>query len=306
MIRLCLFLFVLCAGPLNAQTLNFPSNAVLTAEETVALGSFDLPAGPWAEAVLPVARHEGALTRQAWRIDATDITTLQILRPLREQLRNAGMAVIFECETATCGGFDFRFATPVMLPPDMQVNLGDFRYLSAEGSDVAFGIMVSKTADAGFVQVTRVGPADAPLATASAPNVRGIAVAEHEEDLATHLETTGRFVLSGLEFETGSAQLAADENPALAALAHFLAAHPDRQVALVGHTDSAGSLDGNIALSKRRAAAVMERLVTYYQVPRRQMEAQGMGYLAPLASNLTEDGRSLNRRVEVIITSTGD
>jgi len=72
----------------------------------------------------------------------------------------------------------------------------------------------------------------------------------------------------------------------------------------VGHTDAEGSLDGNIALSRRRAASVLERLVTAYQVDRRQMEAQGMGYLAPIASNLTEEGREANRRVEVIVTST--
>ena len=41
-----------------------------------------------------------------------------------------------------------------------------------------------------------------------------------------------------------------------------------------------------------------------YGVPRRQLEAEGMGYLAPIASNLTEDGREANRRVEVIVTST--
>ncbi|MDP5359491.1 MAG: OmpA family protein, partial [Paracoccaceae bacterium] len=87
-------------------------------------------------------------------------------------------------------------------------------------------------------------------------------------------------------------------------LADYLLLHPDRTVALVGHTDSAGSLATNIALSKRRAGSVLERLVTVYGVARRQLEAEGMGYLAPVSSNLTEAGREANRRVEVIITST--
>jgi outer membrane protein OmpA-like peptidoglycan-associated protein len=49
---------------------------------------------------------------------------------------------------------------------------------------------------------------------------------------------------------------------------------------------------------------VLERLVTTYDIPRNQLDAQGMGYLSPVMTNLTEDGREANRRVEVIITST--
>jgi OOP family OmpA-OmpF porin len=75
-------------------------------------------------------------------------------------------------------------------------------------------------------------------------------------------------------------------------------------VALVGHTDSSGTLGGNIALSKQRAGSVLERLVSDYGANRRQLEAEGMGYLSPIANNLTETGREANRRVEVIITSS--
>jgi OOP family OmpA-OmpF porin len=63
-------------------------------------------------------------------------------------------------------------------------------------------------------------------------------------------------------------------------------------------------LNGNIALSKRRASSVLDRLTRDYDIPRRQMEAEGMGYLSPLSTNLTQEGRDLNRRVEVIVTST--
>jgi outer membrane protein OmpA-like peptidoglycan-associated protein len=87
-------------------------------------------------------------------------------------------------------------------------------------------------------------------------------------------------------------------------LADYLAAQPDLSVALVGHTDASGSLDGNIVISKRRAGSVLERLVSDYGVARRQLDAQGMGYLSPIASNQTQEGRDANRRVEVIVTST--
>ena len=122
--------------------------------------------------------------------------------------------------------------------------------------------------------------------------------------LAEALESVGRFVMTDLAFQTGSASLGDDDYPSLTALAAYLAERPGRTVALVGHTDSEGSLAGNIALSKRRAGSVLERLVSDYGVARDQLEAEGMGYLAPIANNLTEAGRDQNRRVEVIVTST--
>jgi OOP family OmpA-OmpF porin len=75
-------------------------------------------------------------------------------------------------------------------------------------------------------------------------------------------------------------------------------------VALVGHTDALGSLAGNTDLSRARAVSVRERLIAEYAVPAAQLTAEGVGYLAPRATNQTEDGRARNRRVEAIVTST--
>ena len=72
-------------------------------------------------------------------------------------------------------------------------------------------------------------------------------------------------------------------------------------VFLVGHTDNVGSLAANITLSKDRAKAVIDRLVEKYGVNPSQMSWDGVGYLSPIASNNTEKGRELNRRVEVVI-----
>ncbi len=60
-------------------------------------------------------------------------------------------------------------------------------------------------------------------------------------------------------------------------------------------------LDANIALSKRRAGTVRDRLVNEYGVPPGRVAAEGMGYLAPVASNLTPEGRERNRRVEALL-----
>ena len=305
--RAAIGLWLLVASGAQAQGLSFPSNATLVRETSESFDSYAMPVGPWHDGTMATETVEGALLQQAWRIAATGLTSLQLIPPLRDQLRNDGFTIVYECQDQACGGFDFRFATQVMSPPDMQVNLGDFRYLAArretdEGPEL-LSVIASRSANAGFVQVTRVGAKKADAVQTDAPAMRAPAQGATAHDFGQSLLATGHAVLEGLAFETGSAQLAAGDYEVLQTLADFLAAMPDLVVALVGHTDSSGSLDGNIALSKRRAGSVLERLVSDYGVPRRQLDAQGMGYLAPLATNLTEEGRQANRRVEVIITS---
>lgn len=307
--RLAAFLAV-AAGALQAQTLDFPSNASLQAEVIRPADSYVLPLGIWDQGQMPTQTVEGRVTQQAWRIEAPSLTTLQLVRPLREQLRNDRYRIIFECQTEACGGFDFRFGVETLPPPQMRINIGDFRFLAAERRGAEgpeyLTLFTSRTAEAGFVQITHVGPdtetADV-IAQAEAAPLRAFG-AQPDASLAEQLDQAGRAVLSDLSFDTGSAQLADGDYASLRALADYLANTPSRTVALVGHTDSSGALDANIALSKRRAASVLERLVSVYGVDRGQLEAEGMGYLAPLSSNLTEEGRTANRRVEVIVTST--
>lgn len=291
----------------QAQSLTLPGQASLQIREDSAASSYDVPVNIWADGILPVITVEGNVTREAWRLAGPALTSLQILRPLREQLQNDRFRIIFECQTEACGGFDFRFATATLPPPEMQINLGDFRFLSAQ-RDSAAGreyatLFISATAQAGFVQITRVAPTSAPALQLATPDDM-LPVLSGGDSLAIQLETNGRAILPDLEFATGSAVLQDQAFESLAGLAGYLDAFPARSVALVGHTDSSGDLDQNIALSRRRAGAVLERLVSDYDVDRRQLAAEGMGYLAPVASNRTAAGRELNRRVEVIITST--
>lgn len=293
----------------TAQVLEFPGNASLTLEEAEQAGRYVVPVEPYAHGFDNAIPVDGFVTRQAWRIEARGLSTDQILGPLRRQLEAQGFVPLLDCVAEGCGGFDFRYAIRVIRPPEMYVDLGDFRFLSAirasDAGDEAIGLLVSRSAHAGFVQVTRVAPqgSETPVAVADAAPVRA-ATSLPQGDFAARLEAEGHVVLPDLSFATGSAQLDEGPHESLAALADYLRSNPQRTVALVGHTDAEGSLEGNIALSRRRAASVLERMVSVHGIPRRQMEAQGMGYLAPVASNLTQAGRDANRRVEVIVTST--
>lgn len=307
MIRsLSIFVFSLCCLlPLasQSQVLQFPGNARLALDDSSDPAAYAMPIGPW-DGELPVVTVEGEVMRQAWNVAAEGVTVLQIAAPLRRQIVEAGFEVVFECETARCGGFDFRFATEVLPAPQMYVDLGNFHFLAARRNEEALSLLVSASTREGFVQVIRVAPSGAePLAEATGPQLRE-AASRNLGDFGQMLEEDGRVILSDLSFDTGSAQLGEGPFSSLRSLADYLEANQGRRVALVGHTDAEGSLEGNITLSRRRAGSVMERLVSEYGVRRAQLDAQGMGYLAPIASNLTPEGREANRRVEVIVVST--
>lgn len=293
------------AAPVAAQDLALPSGARLMSEEQSGLGSYALPTGPFANGVLPVDVIEGPILRQAWRRPGA-ATTLQILAPLRDQIEAAGFTVLLDCQTRDCGGFDFRFATEVLPGPGMYVDLTDFRFLSARGAgDTAISVLVSRSSSAAFIQLIRVGDAaEGQVGTAAPGEGTAPVLPRSTGSLAEVLESRGRLVLEGLSFATGSSSLGDGDFESLKALARYLADNPGREIAIVGHTDSVGSLDNNIALSRRRAASVLDRLVNGYGVNRSQLQAGGMGYLAPIVSNLTAEGREANRRVEAVLVST--
>jgi len=104
-----------------------------------------------------------------------------------------------------------------------------------------------------------------------------------------------------LIFATGASALSGARYDSLARLADYLIANPDRRVVLVGHTDAEGPLEGNIALSRARASAVRQVLIDDFGAPSDRIDAEGIGFLAPRASNATDAGRQANRRVEVVL-----
>ncbi len=311
MVGLGLFLTVL-AGPLMAMVPEFAAPARVS--ETTALGSdsYQMPVGPFSAGKIAVQTVEGAVTATAYQIDAKGLTTLEIVAPLRDQVTAAGYQILFECAADDCGGFDFRFGTRVIAEPAMHVDLADYRFLSATRSGPAgteaISLLVSRSALLGFVQLIEVGAARAIAVPAvRAPVPEAIAALPLEDDaVGAALSTKGSLVLEDVVFASGASVLGAEPIASLTALAAWLKADPSRAVVVVGHTDASGGLAINVALGAQRADAIRGRLVGGLGVPSAQVTAEGAGYLAPRASNLTEDGRRLNRRVEVVLVPAGN
>lgn len=119
-------------------------------------------------------------------------------------------------------------------------------------------------------------------------------------DLSREIGAAGHVAVYGVHFDVDKADIKAESAPALGEMAKLLEQQPRLNVAIVGHTDNVGTLEHNLLLSERRAAAVAQYLVRQHQISAGRLLAKGVGPLAPIASNKAEDGRAKNRRVELI------
>lgn len=120
------------------------------------------------------------------------------------------------------------------------------------------------------------------------------------EEIVGQISEVGSIALYGIQFDYDSARLTAESGETIAEIAKALSNSPDLNVYVVGHTDNQGSLAYNQGLSTERANSVVESLVKEYGIADERLVAAGVGPVAPAASNSTDEGRQLNRRVEIV------
>jgi outer membrane protein OmpA-like peptidoglycan-associated protein len=129
--------------------------------------------------------------------------------------------------------------------------------------------------------------------------------AEIERDIAgARVERVGEGIKitfsSGVMFDLNRAVLKDQYKGELSELATILNKYEDTNILLEGHTDSTGTEEYNLELSKKRSQSVANYLATQNVNPTR-FTIMGYGESQPIASNETSEGRSQNRRVEIAI-----
>lgn len=120
------------------------------------------------------------------------------------------------------------------------------------------------------------------------------------EAIGSDMVEYGRVVLDGIVFDFDSATLLPQSDRALANIADYLNANPEKQFYVVGHTDSVGTFSYNYGLSGDRARAVAEALKDRHGIAHDRLTPHGVGPLVPIFSNTEESGRDKNRRVELV------
>lgn len=305
--RVALVLAML-AGPALAAEFDpgAPEDAERTASRTRDAEVYALPVGPIGWQNRHVEELYGRTAWSAFRLEDENATTAQVIEGYRARLIGAGFSPLFACTGEDCGGFDFRFGVALLPPPAVLLDVRDFAQLSMRRADPLHyaSVLVSRVQGAIYIQTVSIEPGgEAPVEVTrspAAPAEGGDILPQDARAMLDRLVSDGHVQVTGLDFATGGAALSGGSGAVLDLLARMLTRDAELNVAIVGHSDNEGSLDANIALSTQRARSVMKALVER-GVPAVQMEARGVGYLAPIASNTTPEGRAQNRRVELVL-----
>ncbi len=121
----------------------------------------------------------------------------------------------------------------------------------------------------------------------------------HPQQMEEDLAKKKKVLIYGIYFDFASDRLKRESTPVFKEIAEVMQRHPDWKLAVGGHTDNVGGDTYNLALSKRRAAAVKQELVTRYNIAPDQLTTDGYGESRPVDRNDTLEGRARNRRVEL-------
>lgn len=255
---------------------------------------YDLPLGKPVQAV-PVtfekSKHlEGKITRIGYEVPATT-SVFKIFKNYENALKKSGFKTLFSCAKQACGdttkwqGFFVKheiygYNDQRVLSTHKTINGKDvyiFVYVGDESGRNAVGLDVVevKAMQTGLVEITA-------------------------DQLLQKLQSEGKVALYGIHFNVDKATLLPKSNKTIKAIAGALNKDKKLRVYVVGHTDDSGSNDHNMELSNLRAQAVVKELVGKFKINQNRVLPQGVGPYAPVSTNGTDEGRALNRRVEII------
>lgn len=130
--------------------------------------------------------------------------------------------------------------------------------------------------------------------------IKNLKIAEGGVDLRRTLMTEGKVSTNGILFDSGSAKIQPQSYGIIRQISQVLLQDESMKLNIVGHTDADGSEEINLTLSKQRADAVKNALITIYNISADRLQTDGKGESEAVGDNNTADGKSKNRRVEFI------
>ncbi len=132
------------------------------------------------------------------------------------------------------------------------------------------------------------------------PYICNYRVAAGAPDMRNKLLTEGRLVTHGITFDSGSDKIKPESIGTIKEIAKILQENAGLRVKITGHTDSDGGDALNMTLSKKRADAVKNALVTQFALEASRFETDGKGATQPVSPNTDAIGKANNRRVEFV------
>ncbi len=323
---LCVAL-LLAASPLHAQrdiegatphpAVPLPPGGYITLDEFVDFAIIDFPAGPRTRREEPeMLRVEGGHTRLEYTVDGTETATLRLYRTYLQHLQGQGFEILytgFGDDLHDRRPLDFFSGTNLAWQAAATPDIG---YILARSADetqvvaVAFydrqrnrRIMVNVVdiEDLALLDLQDAEPGPEPEPEPEPePAPAAPVVQQSAEELESGLIADGRVVVDAILFAFDSDEILPDSAAALQTVAALMDDRPGLTLLVVGHTDGVGSFDYNLRLSLSRATSVVDWLASRHGIARERLRPAGAGPMSPITTNRSEEGRALNRRVELV------
>ena len=235
---------------------------------------------------------KGKITRIVYKVpDGT--SALEVFRNFQNRINEVGYTTIFSGGPDQVDDYRFKYKHSVEKLEEISLS-SNIWYLSAKKpggeSDIYLSLVVSPHSGGDGQRVRLI------IAETKAMENRMV----DAEKMQASIAESGKVALYGIYFDTDSSTIKESSKPTMDEIGKLLRNNAGMRIIVVGHTDNQGGYDYNMDLSKRRAMAVTENLRKDYKIEDSRLKSAGVGYLAPAASNATEDGRALNRRVELV------
>jgi outer membrane protein OmpA-like peptidoglycan-associated protein len=259
--------------------------STLNVQDVKEYEEFEIPLGPRKAGKLTKSRVvAGRWTKLAFSVPSGR-SDLEMAKNYEEGIRKAGFEIVFKCRKEACGEGSAPQPGLAYWPYDSS------NYLAARASKGGeeIWIVLDARSNATLINVIRVKAMETGAVTVDAAL------------LAKGILDDGHVAVYGIQFDTNKTELKSQSQPILAEIAALLKANAALKIYVVGHTDNAGTLEANLALSRGRAAAVVKELTSSrHGIAASRLSAQGVGPLVPVASNRSEAGRAKNRRVDLV------
>ncbi|HRE21354.1 MAG TPA: DUF4892 domain-containing protein [Rhabdaerophilum sp.] len=237
---------------------------------------------------------KGKAVRSLYR-GPIDRSSLEVVRNYEQRLRSQGFETVFICRTSECGGADLWFAVTEQLKGSgLPSNWENQTYLMARKKDASSDVVVAILSVEQGNEVRSL----VDVVEASAMETNKIKVLD-ASTLRSTLDSQGRAALYGITFEFNKADIRPESKLQIEQIVAYLKANPTVAAVITGHTDAKGAFEYNIDLSRKRAQSVIKALAAG-GIAASRLTPFGAGMASPVATNDTEAGQALNRRVEIV------
>lgn len=241
-----------------------------------------------------------------------DASTLEVAKSYEDEFAASGFEVVFKGASPNLDDGYGRFMKQVygtqIGSAIMEYHLPastDFRYLAvkkmeADGSTTYIAGLFAKIRDVWGSRYAKPGEVVTRIDVIRTKPLTKRLVVVKAEEMPNLLVNNGKVILYGIIFDFNKAEIKKESEETLSEVAKYLEINKTAKLVITGHTDNVGTFEFNRDLSQRRAEAVVNYLVNNYGVSKDRLIPFGASFASPVATNDNEDGRSRNRRVEII------